>query len=57
MKKTPTKALPAQQAETLLTTLKARFVKNRNGHKGLSWGKVQAKLEANTIRLWALNEM
>ena len=57
MKKTPTKALPAQQAETLLKTLKARFDKNKNRHKGLNWDKVQAKLEANTIKLWALNEM
>lgn len=57
MKKAPTKALPAQQAETLLKTLKARFDKHKNRHKGLNWAKVQAKLEANTAKLWALNEM
>ena len=37
-----------QQAEELLNTLKARFEKNMNRHKGLEWAKVQAKLEANT---------
>ena len=28
-----------------------------NRHKGLEWAKVQAKLEANTKKLWSLNEM
>ena len=28
-----------------------------NRHKGLGWTKVQAELEANTERLWSLNEM
>jgi hypothetical protein len=36
--------------------LKARFEKNMNGHKGLEWAKVQAKLEANAEKLWSLNE-
>src|SRR6185312_7602064 len=26
-------------------------------HKGLEWPKVQAKLEANTEKIWSLNEM
>jgi len=26
-------------------------------HKGLDWSKVQARLEANTEKLWSLNEM
>src|SRR5215813_5831493 len=43
--------------EELLRTLKARFEKNINRHKGLEWAKVQAKLEANTEKLWSLNEM
>jgi hypothetical protein len=47
---------PEQRAE-LLKTLKARFEKNMNRHKGLEWAKVQAKLEANTEKLWSLNEM
>jgi hypothetical protein len=28
-----------------------------NRHKGLEWTKVQANLEANTEKLWSLNEM
>ena len=46
-----------EQREELLGTLKARFEKNMNRHKGLEWNKVQAKLEANTEKLWSLNEM
>jgi hypothetical protein len=49
--------LSAEQREELLRTLKARFEKNMNRHKGLEWAKVQAKLEANTEKLWSLNEM
>jgi len=50
-------ALQRGRREELLTALKARFEKNMNRHKGLEWAKVQAKLEANTERLWSLNEM
>jgi len=49
--------LSPKQCEELLNTLKARFEKNMNRHKGLEWAKVQAKLEANTKKLWSLNEM
>jgi len=41
----------------LLRTLKARFEKNMNRHKGLEWAKVQTKLEAESEKLWSLNEM
>jgi len=51
------KQLSPAQREELLTTLKARFQKNMNRHKGVEWAKVQAKLEANTEKLWSLNEM
>ena len=51
------KKLSAEQHEGLLKTLKTRFEKNMNRHKGLEWVKVQAKLEANTEKLWSLNEM
>ena len=50
-------ALPAGRREELLNALKARFEKNMNRHKGLEWAKVEAKLEANTQKLWSLNEM
>src|SRR4030042_3265108 len=51
------KKLSPEQREELLRALKARFEKNMNRHKGLEWPKVQAKLEANTERLWSLYEM
>ena len=49
--------LSLQQREELLSTLKTRFEKNMNRHEGLEWANVQAKLEANTEKLWSLNEM
>ena len=51
------KKLSAEQRKELLNALKARFEKNMNRHKGLDWSKVQAKLEADTQKLWSLNEM
>ncbi|TMI85503.1 MAG: DUF4256 domain-containing protein [Bacteroidetes bacterium] len=51
------KKLSPEQAKELLSTLKARFEKNMNRHKGLEWAKVQVKLEANSEKLWTLNEM
>ena len=51
------KKLSPEQREELLSTLKARFEKNTKRHKDLEWAKVQAKLEANTEKLWSLNEM
>ena len=53
----PKKELSSEQAEEILRALKTRFEKNMNRHKGLEWTKLQAKLEANTEKLWALNEM
>ena len=51
------KDMNAKQREVLLEALKDRFEKNMNRHKGLEWAKVWAKLEANTEKLWSLNEM
>jgi Protein of unknown function (DUF4256) len=51
------KDMKAKQREELLGALKARFEKNMNRHKGLGWARVQAKLEANTEKLWSLSEM
>jgi hypothetical protein len=53
----PKQRLSAGQAEKLIETLKARFEKNPNRHKGLEWAKVQAKLQAHADKLWSLNEM
>ena len=49
--------LKANQREELLGTLKARFEKNMNRHKGLEWSRIEAKLKANPEKLWSLNEM
>jgi hypothetical protein len=51
------KKLSPEQSDELLQALKARFEKNMNRHKGIEWAKVQAKLDANTDKLWSLNEM
>jgi hypothetical protein len=51
------KDMKAKQREELLRKLRARFEKNMNRHKDLQWAKVQAKLEANSEKLWSLNEM
>src|SRR2546421_4392297 len=51
------KELSPKQREELLNTLKAHFEKNMNRHKGLEWAKVQATLEADSGKLWSLNEM
>ncbi len=49
--------MKANQYEPLLKALKTRFEKNMNRHKSLEWANVQARLEANTEKLWSLNEM
>jgi len=51
------KELSHEQCEELIKILKTRFEKNTTRHKDLEWAKVQAKLEANTEKLWSLNEM
>lgn len=49
--------LPIERSEKLLSILKTRFEKNINRHKNIEWSKVKTKLEANTEKLWSLNEM
>ncbi|RPJ08437.1 MAG: DUF4256 domain-containing protein [Spirochaetaceae bacterium] len=55
--KNSNKKLTPEQCEKLLRILKARFDNYMNRHKGLEWAKIQAKLEANTDKLWSINEM
>ncbi len=54
---TMTKALSPEQTKELLSTLKDRFEKNLNRHKGIEWTKVETKLNAHPKKLWSLNEM
>ncbi len=51
------KKLSSKEVDELLSTLKSRFEKNKNRHKGLEWAKVQTRLEANPGKLWSLQKM
>ena len=51
------KKLSPKEREELLETLRARFQKNMNRHKGLDWARVKAKLGANSAKLWSLHMM
>ncbi|MBV9986921.1 MAG: DUF4256 domain-containing protein [Chitinophagaceae bacterium] len=55
-KQTKKELSPAQRKE-LLATLKTRFEKHKNRHKGIDWSAVQARLEKNAGKLWSLAEM
>jgi hypothetical protein len=57
MKAMSKKNLSPKQIEELLKTLKARFEKNMNRHKGIEWNKVETKLKKSNDKLWSLNEM
>jgi len=46
-----------EQRNELIGILKTRFLKNMSRHKDIDWAKVQVKLEADTKKLWSLNEM
>jgi hypothetical protein len=56
IKKNKKELSPAQRKE-LLGALQARFEKNMNRHKGLAWADAQARLEANSEKLWSIHEM
>lgn len=51
------KKLSANESTELLKTLKTRFEKNMNRHKGIEWSKVQARLESKPEKMWSLEEM
>ena len=55
--KTNKKTLSPEAQQELLDILHTRFDKNKDRHKGISWSKVQERLEANGDKLWSLNEM
>jgi len=50
-------ALSPERQLALLATLKARFNKHMNRHKGVAWEDVHARLDAAPDKLWSLNEM
>jgi len=45
------------KSKVLIGTLKNRFEKNVDRHKGIKWAEVEARLEKNSGKLAALNEM
>lgn len=51
------KRLPLDNRTSLLAALKARFEKNMNRHRGITWDDVEPRLEASEDKLWSLNEM
>ena len=51
------KSLSTEQAKELMKTLQSRFEDNMNRHKGISWAKVEAKLNNNKEILSSLFAM
>ncbi len=51
------KTISTEQRGELIEVLRDRFEKNMDRHIGLEWSKVASKLEANSEKLWSLNEM
>lgn len=57
MKNKEKKSLSKDETLELINTLKKRFDKNPNRHKGIEWTMVQSRLEKHADKLWSLNEM
>jgi len=57
MSKKSTKKAASEPGGDLIQTLKERFEKNMNRHKGVDWAKVQARLEGKAEKLRSLGEM
>jgi hypothetical protein len=49
--------MTTKERDELIRVLSARFEKNIGRHEGISWAKVQARLEANPEKLRSLAEM
>lgn len=49
--------LPADRQEELLAILQTRFNKHSSRHPNMEWADVQARLQANSPKLWVLDEM
>jgi hypothetical protein len=49
--------LSPEQFDELIGVLKSRFEKNMSRHNGLDWANLQARLKADSKKLWSLNEM
>lgn len=51
------KNITKEEEQALINTLKARFDKYPNRHKGISWERVEVKLREQPAKLWSLCEM
>ncbi len=51
------KKLSIEEAADLLKTLRNRFEKHPERHKGIEWNSIEAKLNDNPSKLWSVNEM
>lgn len=51
------KQLTSEQTEALLAQLSKRFTNNMHRHPNVNWDEVQSRLQANSNKLWSLNEM
>lgn len=49
--------LSLEESDMLLKTLKSRFEKHMNRHKGIEWNNVQKELDLHPQRLWSIAEM
>ncbi len=49
--------LTREQKDELLKTLRTRFERNLNRHRGIEWSEVQRRLEKAAEKIWSLNEM
>lgn len=57
MAKSTGKTLSTKDTEQLITTLKARFEKNMQRHKGIKWTDVEKSLVGNPQKLHPLQQM
>jgi len=57
MTKSNKKTLSKDQSKELFNVWKDRFEHNMHRHEGFEWNALQAKLEADSEKLWSLNEM
>lgn len=51
------RTLSAEQRETLLAALEARFAEHARRHEGIDWAEVRARLEGDAGKLWSVHEM
>lgn len=51
------KKLSSDRTAELIETLRTRFEKHMDRHRGLEWSAIQERLEKHSKKLWSLSEM